>query len=69
MVTGTASIANIIKNAFDEVGNDGDAIKNWLNAMPSYDGIAGATSFDSNGDSTILPSLVEIQDGNMVFVK
>ena len=55
--------ANIIKNAIEAVGYDADAIKDWLYEMPPYDGTAGVTEFDENGDGSILPRLMVVKNG------
>lgn len=43
--------SNVLLNTMKEVGTDGIAIKDALYAMPSYKGVAGTFTFDSNGDA------------------
>ena len=59
----------IMKNAIENVGYDASEIKEWLYTMPEYDGLAGKTKFDSNGDGTILPNLMVLKDGKFEIMK
>lgn len=54
---------NIIKNAIEAVGYNGEKIKEYLYKMPEYDGLGGKTKFDQNGDSSILPSVMIAKNG------
>ncbi len=61
----------ILHEAYDKLGgfDDIDALRGHLRAMSAYDGLAGSTSFDENGDSSLLPSLLVAEDGDFVLLK
>ena len=59
---------NIVLKAIDAVGYDAEAIRNYLHTI-NYDGLAGYTSFDENGDSSILPLVLRFEDGELVPVQ
>jgi|SRR6185295_16645992 len=61
--------AAIIAQAISKVGYDGTKIKDWLYEMQPYEGVAGTTVFDHNGDSSILPKLLIAKNGKFEIVK
>lgn len=56
----------ILANGIAEVGNDGDAMKGYLNDLEGYTGLMGTTTFDENGDPLTGHSIFVIQGGTMV---
>jgi branched-chain amino acid transport system substrate-binding protein len=54
---------NILAEAIAEVGTDGAAIRDWLYALPGYDGIAGTISFDENGDVEGISYALKVFEG------
>lgn len=58
---------NLLKMAIEEVGYSGKAIKDFLYAMPAYEGLGGVTKFDENGDVGIEPSIMVAKDGKFVL--
>lgn len=59
---------NIVLQAIDAVGYNADAIRDYLHTI-NYDGLAGMTTFDANGDSSILPLILRFEDGELVPVQ
>lgn len=56
----------LIALAMQNVGPDGEAIKNYLYGVKDYDGVSGVMSFDSNGD-VIKPTIIKtIRNGEFV---
>jgi branched-chain amino acid transport system substrate-binding protein len=61
--------ANLVLQAMAEVGEDGTAIRDYLNAVESYEGVVGAFSFDANGDVIGIPYVLrEVQNGKWVTI-
>ncbi len=60
----------VLAQAMMNVGTDGTAIRDYLSAMPDYDGIVGKFNFDKNGDVTgIHYQLYEVQNGEWVTLQ
>lgn len=57
----------ILAQALEQVGNDGDSLKNYLGGFPGYRGLAGRVNFDENGDPEAGHSIFRIEDGKMVL--
>ena len=57
----------ILANALAEVGNNGDAVKNYLDNFPGYDGLTGHISFDENGDLNGGHAVFMIVGGELVM--
>lgn len=61
--------ANLLMQAIAAVGEDGTAIRDYLNAVESYQGVVGAFSFDDNGDVVGIPYVLrEVQDGKWTTI-
>jgi branched-chain amino acid transport system substrate-binding protein len=56
----------ILANAVLEVGNNGEAVKAYLDSFAGYDGLAGHTDFDANGDPLVGHSVYKIVSGAIV---
>ncbi|MDP2624995.1 MAG: ABC transporter substrate-binding protein [Candidatus Peregrinibacteria bacterium] len=56
----------ILANALTEVGNDADAIRDYLNTLEGYNGLMGNISFDENGDPLSGHSIFMIVEGALV---
>lgn len=61
---------HIIMQAIEEVGYNGEAIRDYLYEMKPYKGLSGNVEFDKNGDSSVMPTLnVYGEDGIYSVVK
>lgn len=56
----------ILAEAAAQVGNNGEAVKAYLDTFAGYDGLSGHISFDSNGDPITGHSIYKIVDGAIV---
>ena len=59
----------LLANAIEAVGNDGEAVRQYLNDLSDYEGIMGPISFDENGDPQVGHSVFMIQGGEMVLAE
>jgi ABC-type branched-subunit amino acid transport system substrate-binding protein len=60
-------VLGILTQAIAAVGTEGPAIRDYLYAMPSYDGVIAKVSFDENGDIRGIPYVLrEVKDGTFV---
>lgn len=61
---------SLLAQAIEEVGTDGEAMRDYFNAMGSYSGEAGTFRFDENGDALGYNyALRQIKDGVFVTVE
>lgn len=59
--------ANVLFAAIAGGATDGDAIRNYLNAVEGYEGVVGTFSFDENGDVVGIPYVLkEYKNGSIV---
>lgn len=56
----------ILANAVTAVGNNGEAVKAYLEEFPGYQGLSGSVDFDANGDPIVGHSVYKILDGGIV---
>lgn len=64
----TYDAANVLFNAFSEVGTEGTAVADWLKNN-SVVGVTGPIQFDEVGDRTSPPFIRQVQGGEFVTVK
>jgi branched-chain amino acid transport system substrate-binding protein len=56
----------ILAEAVAQVGNDGPAVKEYLDSFAGYEGLSGQIDFDQNGDPLAGHSVYKIVDGVLV---
>lgn len=59
----------IIAQALGEAGTDSQELRFYLNSMNPYEGLAGVTAFDENGDVRKFHTMYAIQGGTVVRVE
>lgn len=59
----------IIAQALGEAGTDAQELRFYLNSMNPYEGLAGVTAFDENGDVRKFHTMYAIQGGTAVRVE
>lgn len=59
----------IIAQALGEAGTDSQELRFYLNSMNPYEGLAGVTAFDENGDVRKFHAMYAIQGGTVVRVE
>ncbi|MBT3304677.1 ABC transporter substrate-binding protein [Candidatus Woesearchaeota archaeon] len=59
----------LIAEAIEEVGEDTEAVKNYLLQIENYEGASGTLSFDENGDVMKPIYIKQIKNGEFVVLK
>jgi branched-chain amino acid transport system substrate-binding protein len=68
-MSGAYDIVYLLYDAMREVGNDGEAIRDYLYGVKDYNGAVGKISFDENGDVLLDFSVKQAKDGVMVTLR
>ncbi|QQR83269.1 ABC transporter substrate-binding protein [Candidatus Peregrinibacteria bacterium] len=58
--------ADIVATAIEKEGYSGEAIRNYLNNMAPYQGLASDVNFDENGDNQVPAGVLMVKDGDYV---
>ncbi|MFH1012654.1 MAG: ABC transporter substrate-binding protein [Candidatus Peregrinibacteria bacterium] len=61
--------AQIIAEGIDKVGYDGSALKDYLNNLGRYQGVASDVNLDENGDNKVDASVKIVRNGEWVFAE
>ena len=60
-------ILHILKQSIEKVGPDTNKIKDYLYTMPTYSGLVGTFSFDTNGDTKGLGyTVLQVENGKLI---